>query len=186
MIIQDNNFLTQQEVDLYRDSLLILSPWSFKPWTNTKSTDGAALASQNESFQFVSSIDPDHPMRVMTLELLHKFLSKHNIPIKQITRIKSNILTKSSNSGYHSPHIDHDFEHKVFLYYVNDSDGDTIFFNEFWSSDNPATEETLTEQIRVAPQQGLGVVFDGFQYHASTSPQDNKFRCVVNIPFISK
>jgi len=184
MIIQDDQFLTQDEAKFYEETLLNNSPWKFNPWTNTKSANGEALSSQNESFQFVSNIDMDHPLHLLTLELLYKFTNKHNINVKTVRRIKSNILTQSSNTGYHSPHIDQNYEHKVFLYYVNDSDGDTIFFNQFWSENNPATEDTLTEQIRVSPKRGLGIVFDGFQYHASTSPQINGYRCVVNVDFI--
>ena len=184
MIIQDDNFLTPDEADFFEQTLLVNTPWKFNPWTNTKSAKGEALASQNESFQFVSNLDMDHPVHLTTLELLHKFTNKHNINVKTVRRIKSNILTQSTNTGYHSPHIDLDYEHKVFLYYVNDSDGDTVFFNEFWTAENPATEETLTEQVRINPKKGLGVVFDGFQYHASTSPQINGYRCVINIDFI--
>ena len=152
--------------------------------TNGTSPTGEALSSRDETFQFVCEIFSDEPMYLPTLTMLHKFLSKHEIPIQQLIRIKSNILTKSSNNGYHSIHVDQSYEHKVFLYYVNDSDGDTVFFDQFWSPQNPSIPTSLTEQVRVAPKQGLGVVFDGLQYHCSTSPIDANLRCVINIDFI--
>jgi hypothetical protein len=184
MIIQDDAFLTKTEQDEYKTHLLEAPYWRFQPKTNGVSPTGEALASETDSFQFVCEIFSGEPMYLPTLTLLHKFLSKHQIPINQIIRIKSNILTKNDNGGYHSIHVDQSWEHKVFLYYINDSDGDTVFFNEFWSPDNPTIPEILTEQIRVAPKQGLGVVFDGLQYHCSTSPQINGLRSVINIDFI--
>lgn len=184
MFIQDDSFLSYEQSEQYKHIILSSPTWRFNPHTNSKSINGEALSSQNETFQFVSTIDLDHPARLATFEVLQAFSTKHNFTIKEITRIKSNILTQSNNNGYHSPHIDQNYEHKVFLYYVNDSDGDTVFFNQFWSLSNPATENTLTEYLRVAPKQGLGVLFDGFQYHASTSPIVSGYRCVVNVDII--
>ena len=184
MIIQDDAFLTKIEQEEYKTHLLEAPYWRFQPKTNGVSPTGEALASNTDTFQFVCEIFSDEPTYLPTLTVLHKFLMKHKIQTTQIIRIKSNILTRNDNSDYHSIHVDQSYEHKVFLYYVNDSDGDTVFFNESWSPDSPEAPKQLTEQVRVAPQQGLGVVFDGLQYHCSTSPQNNNLRCVVNIDFI--
>ena len=59
------------------------------------------------------------------------------------------------------------------LYYVCDSDGDTIIFNEKEKS------EKYTVQKRVTPKQGRVVLFDGDFYHTAEQPIDN-IRCVVN------
>ena len=72
-----------------------------------------------------------------------------------------------------SPHIDTSDDHFVMLYYVCDSDGDTIIFKEKEKS------EKYTIQKRVTPKQGRVVLFDGAFYHTAEQPMDN-VRCVIN------
>ena len=78
------------------------------------------------------------------------------------------------NRSLDTPHIDiHDRKHIVALYYVCDSDGDTIIYNE--------REElgTYTIKQKVTPKQGRMVLFDGSLYHTAEQPLNN-VRCVVN------
>ena len=73
-----------------------------------------------------------------------------------------------------TPHIDlHHREHLVVLYYVCDSDGDTIIYNEREQSN------TYTIKQKVTPKQGRMVLFDGGLYHTAEQPLNN-VRCVVN------
>ena len=73
-----------------------------------------------------------------------------------------------------TPHIDiDDVKHLVALYYVCDSDGDTIIYNERVQSEN------YTIKRRVTPKQGRIVVFDGSLYHTAEQPLHST-RCVVN------
>ena len=84
-------------------------------------------------------------------------------------------LKNIDTSVVDTPHIDLDegWEHAVVLYYVIDSDGDTIIYNE-------RTESlTYTEKQRVSPKQGRVVIFDGRQYHTAQQPS-NGTRCIVN------
>ena len=77
-----------------------------------------------------------------------------------------------------TPHIDiEDKEHIVALYYVCDSDGDTIIYNERKDQGLEAKSYTIKEKI--TPKQGRMVIFDGTLYHTAEQPQDN-IRCVVN------
>ena len=74
-----------------------------------------------------------------------------------------------------TPHIDLDEgeRHIVVLYYVKDSDGDTVIYNERTESD------TYTVKQKVTPKQGRVVIFDGGQYH--TAQQAIKtVRCIAN------
>lgn len=99
---------------------------------------------------------------------------------QKMHRIKANLITNRNDTEdcHHFAHIDlYERKAKSFLYYVNDSDGDTYFFNESWEMPQP-TE--LTVQKRITPKRGTGVFFDSSQYHASSSPIKNKVRCVIN------
>ena len=72
------------------------------------------------------------------------------------------------------PHIDiMDKNHIVGLYYVVDSDGDTIIYNERKES------KTYTIKQKVTPKQGRIVIFDGGLYHTAEQPLNNT-RCIVN------
>ena len=72
------------------------------------------------------------------------------------------------------PHIDiMDKIHIVGLYYVVDSDGDTIIYNERKES------ESYTIKQKVTPKQGRIVIFDGGLYHTAEQPLNNT-RCIVN------
>ena len=72
------------------------------------------------------------------------------------------------------PHIDiMDKNHIVGLYYVIDSDGDTIIYNERKES------KTYTIRQKVTPKQGRIVIFDGGLYHTAEQPLNNT-RCIIN------
>jgi len=74
-----------------------------------------------------------------------------------------------------TPHIDLDEGHRhvVVLYYVQDSDGDTVIFNERTESN------TYTVKQKVTPKQGRVVIFDGGLYHTAQQAI-NSVRCIVN------
>ncbi len=74
------------------------------------------------------------------------------------------------------PHVDIVGDHFVMLYYVCDSDGDTIIYNEQEKS------SSYTVQKRITPKQGRVVLFDGSYYHTAEQPLNN-IRCVVNYDF---
>ena len=63
--------------------------------------------------------------------------------------------------------------HLVVLYYVCDSDGDTIIYHERVKS------EKYTIKQRVTPKQGRIVIFDGTLYHTAEQPLHST-RCIVN------
>lgn len=87
-------------------------------------------------------------------------------------------------SHQNEPHIDSDKPHWVFLYYVNDSDGDTVLFEKLspWNTTVVYGEVSHKETQRITPKQGSCIIFDGSIYHASSSPTKNK-RCVVNFNY---
>tara|TARA_R110000787_G_scaffold170141_4_gene282833 strand:- start:183 stop:710 length:528 start_codon:yes stop_codon:yes gene_type:complete len=74
---------------------------------------------------------------------------------------------KKYGTEYDSPHRDSSFPHTVYLYYVTDSDGDTLFLK------NSKVVKKIT------PKQGRLVIFDGDIEHTAKQPQDD-VRCVIN------
>ena len=81
-------------------------------------------------------------------------------------------------------HVDRKENHLVILYYVKDSDGDTIIYqnryqNKYYSVMFPEKEEETKELKRVSPKQGRVVIFDGAFYHTAEQPQKD-VRLIIN------
>jgi hypothetical protein len=114
--------------------------------------------------------------------ILNTFAKKHGIEIKEILRIKANILNKTDKQNHiHPPHVDMNIPHMVLLYYVNDSDGDTVIFDQVYHSEK---KPELTVNRTISPKAGSAIMFDGLTYHSSSSPKNAKERIVLNINFL--
>ena len=106
-------------------------------------------------------------------------------------RCKLNFQTRAPEmykGKYNWPHVDIDDmpedvgdDYLTALYYVNDSDGDTYFFNEtnvrFKDIDKI---NSLTIRNQVSPKQGRIVLFSIKDLHAGANPIKNDFRMVIN------
>ena len=82
-------------------------------------------------------------------------------------------------------HVNRDVPHLVILYYVNDSDGDTILYDKTindipFSVQYPDEYCDLNITHRVTPKKGRVLVFDGIYYHAPSSPTKS-MRCIITL-----
>jgi hypothetical protein len=62
---------------------------------------------------------------------------------------------------------------------LNDSDGDTVIFNEMFKDEIP---EKLTEYARVTPQKGKVIVFNSNQLHSGCLPSSGR-RLLINMNY---
>jgi len=92
--------------------------------------------------------------------------------LQYFQRIKANLLLQSKvgKNKYHTPHHDRDGPHWTAIYYVNDSDGDTFFFDDMGN---------IIE--RMSPEKGKIIVFPGQTFHAGSSPRKTAVRSVINM-----
>jgi len=105
---------------------------------------------------------------------LYSFLNSQNIIIKELIRGRLSLQlprygTKEPIPS--SPHKDLDYPHYVVIYYVTDSDGDTIFY-----------DDNENEIKRVSPKKGRVLFFDGSLLHGGSSCTKN-IRCFLNYNF---
>jgi hypothetical protein len=114
--------------------------------------------------------------------LLYFMQDKSDIKVKTIYRVRAALTTWSPKPVVHNAHVDMDFDHKVLLYYVNDSDGDTILYNEVFE-EYGEVPNNFTVQQTSTPSKGNGLVFDGLTYHSSSKPTKNSKRIIINIDF---
>ena len=89
------------------------------------------------------------------------------------------------------PHTDHEEDHYSALYYLHDSSGDTVFYNEYDDPNDGTIDERwhkaktqkYTECMRQTPKANTLFAFDGHQFHASSNPTHNEFRIILNLNF---
>ena len=106
-------------------------------------------------------------------------------------RIKYNMLLPNSKliEGKNNvPHVDNNFTNSYSaIYFVNDSDGDTVIFNEKYTKDTTARlKNACTVKRRITPKKNRFVLFDGQYFHASTNPRDSEKRIVINFNMINR
>jgi hypothetical protein len=130
---------------------------------------------------------PVSPFFDSVYPLILSITGKTNVQFQQLERMRFNLTFKntSSTENWHLPHIDTAHPHLVAIYYVNDSDGDTVIFNETNDSYKPKDfdkmkSEDFTVKARITPKQGKMVIFPGQYYHASSYPRNSKYRMVIN------
>lgn len=95
---------------------------------------------------------------------------------EQLHRFKANLLPPLPLPLVSEPHIDYDSPNASILVYINDSDGDTVFFDRALGDD----PDGMSEATRFSPKAGDFVLFDGRQYHAATPPTRTRGRYVLS------
>lgn len=98
-----------------------------------------------------------------------------NVP-NNIWRMKTNLMFKNKNKKTNTPHTDSSKKHISMIYYVNDSDGETTFYNKLRGDDL----SNIKSIKKFNPRKGSFLIFDGTQYHSSRPPQNKELRCVIN------
>jgi hypothetical protein len=108
-------------------------------------------------------------------QILYTFCSKVNIIIHKFFQGRVYVDLPSPKPGLDlPPHNDMvDLNHWVLLYYINDSDGDTVLFKE----------DKKTELKIVTPKKGRMIFFDGSIPHCGSRSFTNT-RSTINFNFI--
>jgi len=131
---------------------------------------------------FVNKQQPVSP-HVGIIHSLMGSLEQHTAKtVKAVERSRAVLVCKNPTFGdfYQGPHTDYANPHMVMIYYVNDSDGDTIFFNERQKELVDNSKKTISQ--RITPKKNKCIIFDGLQYHAGSTPK-NSHRMFININF---
>ena len=90
----------------------------------------------------------------------------------KVVRLMFNMQTKRPEWAMNAPHPDfHNKDYITILYYVNDSDGDTYFFEG---------QECVN---RVAPVKGTAAMYPSCMMHAGSTPVKSETRVVINMCF---
>lgn len=152
-------------------------PWFWRPSTVHGMNDGNQAS---QDFQFVHLVyfkdAAWSPIYSQVRELLLCIEQATGIFIKDINKIKANLMTREYQSEEilnEAIHIDVNAgptKFMSFVYYVVDSDGDTVVYDD--------DGKVVTAK---APVKGTLVYFPSEMRHRATPPKDHKRRIVLNI-----
>jgi len=197
MITIENVFSSFYHEKIKETLLGELFPWYYN--TQTSLAGPATIVSENtkDSSQFNHIFfhndmgeEPNSTVFELVEPMIH-VLEDHTNKKFKFVRVKSNMLMKDPNypnNHYNIPHVDWYPEldktkgdYFSFLYYVNESDGDTFFFKEDYYGYQK--HPTLTLDTRNTPKANTGIFFGSDIYHASSPPRISERRVVINYIF---
>jgi len=184
-----DDFIDKDEQVSIRDLLLSGNfPWYFNKLNANMNDENVYNQSSETNPQFTHTffhldgpstdefyIDKINP-------LLNKIESFFSLDRKNLCRCKANILLNSNvKEKYNIPHTDiNNSKAKSIIYYVNDSDGDTIVFKE----NSNTIKKQLNIDVRVSPKMGRVLFFDSYNYHTSNCPNEYKYRVILNTIYL--
>lgn len=148
------------------------------------------------SFGFAHNFYEDGGVEASNFSIFFKplFLQIKDLVKKdQIYRARADMTVYSLDGYRHSPHVDlflnkeknSYLENVTSIFYVNESDGNTVLYNEKLISCNDKVKEknlTIMQEINPIPNRLL--IFDGRHIHTGHSPQKHKNRILINSNYV--
>ena len=186
MIKVIDNLSTKANVK-YLEDLLMDQPWryvkstGYNQFENLQREYDPSWVLPLYQFEEISS-----PLMTLAQSILIKALYDQNMSISKLIRIRVGLTTRTPYPVVHSPPVDWDDSHMTALYYVNDSDGDTVFYKEkrdetlSVSSYNWSKDQKFNVDQTIKPVADRIVMFDGLTYHSSTTPCHTDYRLIIN------
>lgn len=130
--------------------------------------------------------NPVNPSFEFFLPMLYFISDRIDLRFDRVVSAKSCLqlpLIMPGNDRSNNPHIDVEADHTVILYYVNDSNGDTIIYDTDVNQTNCCVKENLSIKKRISPKKGRFLIFNGKYLHNSTTPKFGS-RCILNFDVI--
>ena len=166
-----NDFLNDKEIKSIAN-MMLQNDFGWFYYDRTSLDDAVTNDKVKETYQFSHLFfDEDNGINSDYYEKSKAVLDKSKINYDKIIRIKANFttnLTSLTKNMYQPIHQDQ-LNGYSFLYYVNDSDGDTLFFDD---------NDNIVERYR--PKAGTGVLFNSNIKHCGQNPIKNEKRLVIN------
>jgi len=158
----EDNFLEESD---HKELLALLTSWEF-PWFYQQTLTAGSDDLQAFGFNHWLSAE-EHPAYANLVTQMESALDAC-----KCLRVRADMTLYNPNGYQHAYHVDSEEDHMVCIYYVNDSDGDTLIrqdeFHEVW---------------HVPPRANRLLIFHGKYYHTGHSPVKHKSRILINANF---
>ena len=176
-----DNFLPSKFIDNIEKLFFYHKPGevAFINWHyNHKTLSTSYKVDQPDTYQFTHNFYHKNKINSPFFPNVFHILKKSKIKYSDIVRIKANFTANNFNINEKNslipPHTDIILSNKnkfiSMIYYVHDTDGDTIFFDN--------DKKTIIK--RVTPKKGKAVIFYSNQFHSFETPIEYDKRVVIN------
>ena len=182
-----DNIIPESIQNKIKDTMLEQVPWFYNHDVSIINNPHQARPGFSHLFHYNGKVNSDY--WAFANMIIENTANKLDIKKYEVNKSRSFLqlpLQESfTGTDIDSPHVDLQTPHLVFLYYVLDSDGDTVIYkNKTDGSTRPFFDELEVLQ-KITPKQGSVVVFDGLHWHTAEQPRKN-VRCVINNDIIIK
>ncbi len=166
-------------VDIFDQEIIKNFLYDTGQWSFVKDVSVKDNKQQRPGFKII--FNQLHPSIDLVLKRTIKKLKLKNPTLLEARSFLQLPLDKKYiGEGVDTPHLDRTTPHWSFIYYVEDSDGDTIIYDYKSKNENDIPYfEDIKELKRIKPKQGTIVAFDGLHWHTAEQPTKNK-RCIIN------
>ena len=166
-------------VDIFDQEIIKNFLYDTGQWSFVKDVSMKDNKQQRPGFKII--FNQLHPSIDLVLKnTIKKLKLKNPTLLEARTFLQLPLDKKYIGEGIDTPHLDRTTPHWSFIYYVEDSDGDTIIYDYKSKNENDIPYfEDVKELKRIKPKQGTIVAFDGLHWHTAEQPTKNK-RCIIN------
>ena len=122
-------------------------------------------------------------------------LEKTGENIDKILRIRLGLHTIAPKSVVGGPHVDQESEHNTALIYLDNSDGNTVIYDQIYDTKSGLNlyeyyqtklKGMLTVNAEITPHANKMIWFNGLHYHSSSNPHIARTRRTININYTVK
>lgn len=172
----------------YRDAIYdyltdINFPWHFMEDATTEKINTVQVSTPAFGNLLYYQGQENNPHLEFFKPLIAAIEEQSNMTITNLMRVRAGFLLNTKYAipsmpyKHNAPHRDYDQEHYVAVYYVNDTDGDTVIFHETERADK------YYPMHKSSPEAGKVVLFNGWHYHASSCPKMFTKRIAITLNF---
>ena len=154
------------DVDYHAHLHDILMGWEF-PWFYQHTLTHGCDKVQAHGFNHWLSDDGDPDFAPLVQRM------QDEVSAKECLRVRADMTLYNAEGFRHDFHVDSKEPHTVCIYYVNDTDGDTIILGD--KNDH--------DIVRVQPKKNRLLTFNGRHMHTGHSPSKHKNRILINANF---
>jgi|APSaa5957512535_1039671.scaffolds.fasta_scaffold19499_5 hypothetical protein len=179
-----DDFLDEEYYDEIKN-LILNSNMSWHYLNNISGDESKGFVGTGRQFGFFHNINYYDNISSPYYKLLYPFLTKVNEVANSDGNIKTrlDLVTNTGEELLHGTHVD--FEdmagrNVTSVFYIGDSDGDTIVYNQRKQYEHEEIPKELSIKSKVTPKANRLVLFSGDYYHTGQSPTNNNRRVIIN------
>lgn len=140
-------------------------PWYY--WDNISLGDTNTLGKYGFNYWLIKEGQQPYELP----ETYYTFLNELQVTVgsSEVIRSRIDMTLYRDDPNPLEPHVDLTYPHITTIYYVNDSDGDTVLYNR--------------EMVHIEPRANRLLIFDGLTMHTGHTPMKQNRRILINTNF---